>query len=348
MKYAINGRFVVRKLTGQERFATELLRELDKICEKDEFVLVVPEYAETLPDYKNIKIVKYGKVKSHFWEQINLYHYCKKHHLVSVNLTSTCPLLDSGIVCCHDAAIYEIHDLLTQNLYGKLGTVWKKWMVEAVKRTKYPIITVSHYSKARLSELMKVPESRFHVISNAWQHYNRVVEDDSIFGKLPEGYRRGEYFMALSSLSPQKNFVWVKEVAKRNPGKKFIIVGKAEGFTKLGAEDLQESNLHFTGYLSDGEIKSLMKGCRAFIHPAVYEGFGIPPIEALSCGAELIVSTAACLPEVYGKSAHYIDPHNYDVDLDELLREPVAPACEVLDRYSWAEEAKKLLALLRE
>lgn len=124
MKYAINGRFVVRKLTGQERFATELLRELDKICEKDEFVLVVPEYAETLPDYKNIKIVKYGKVKSHFWEQISLYHYCKKHHLVSVNLTSTCPLLDSGIVCCHDAAAYEIRELLTQNLYGRLSYIW--------------------------------------------------------------------------------------------------------------------------------------------------------------------------------------------------------------------------------
>ena len=150
MKYAINGRFVVRKLTGQERFATELLRELDKICEKDEFVMVVPEYAETLPDYKNIKIVKYGKVKSHFWEQISLYRYCKKHHLVSVNLTSTCPLLDSGIVCCHDAAPYEIHDLLTQNLYGKLSQVWHMWMIDAVKRSKYPIIRVSHYSKARL------------------------------------------------------------------------------------------------------------------------------------------------------------------------------------------------------
>ncbi len=56
--------------------------------------------------------------------------------------------------------------------------------------------------------------------------------------------------MALSSLSPQKNFVWVKEVAKRNPNKKFLIVGRAEGFTKLGADDLQESNLHFTGYLT--------------------------------------------------------------------------------------------------
>mgnify|MGYP001097549509 FL=1 len=55
-RYAFNGRFVVRKLTGQERFASELLRELDKVCDKGEFVLVVPEYAESLPDYKNIEI----------------------------------------------------------------------------------------------------------------------------------------------------------------------------------------------------------------------------------------------------------------------------------------------------
>ena len=62
----------------------------------------------------------------------------------------------------------------------------------------------------------------------------------------------------------------------------------------------------------------------------------------------MIDSTAACLPEVYGKSAHYIDPHNYDVDLDELLKEPIAPASEVVNKYSWAREAEKLLKLLRE
>ena len=56
----------------------------------------------------------------------------------------------------------------------------------------------------------------------------------------------------------------------------------------------------------------------------------------------MIDSTAACLPEVYGNSAHYIDPHYYDVDLDELLNEPIAPASEVLNKYSWAREAEKL------
>jgi glycosyltransferase involved in cell wall biosynthesis len=65
---------------------------------------------------------------------------------------------------------------------------------------------------------------------------------------------------------------------------------------------LKTSNIHFTGYLTDGEIKALMQNCRAFIHPAIYEGFGIPPLEAMSCGADLIISTATCLPEIYEKS----------------------------------------------
>ena len=91
-----------------------------------------------------------------------------------------------------------------------------------------------------------------------------------------------------------------------------------------------------------------MQHCRAFIHPAIYEGFGIPPLEALSCGADIIVSTATCLPEIYKNSAHYIDPYNYDVDLDNLLKQPVESRESVLERFDWSVEAKKLLSLLRE
>ena len=99
-------------------------------------------------------------------------------------------------------------------------------------------------------------------------------------------------------MSPQKNFIWIKEIAKRNPHLLFVVTGKAEGFTKLDADDLKTDNLLFTGYLTDGEVKSLMQHCRAFIYPAIYVGFGIPPLEAMSCGAEVIASTATCLPEI--------------------------------------------------
>ena len=344
MKYAFNGRVLTKAQTGQERFASELLKHLDKICNKGEFVVVTSKHAHNIPHYKNIEVAQTGTLKREAWEQFCLGPWLSKHKLKCVNLTTTFAIGHCDVVCIHDASIYEIGSQFMH--YGFFGTIWKRILCNIAARKAERILTVSNYSKDRLTAILGIPEKKITVISNAWQHFNRVEKDDTIFERLPYAKDK-EFFFAMSSLSPQKNFVWIMEVAKRNPHLQFIITGKAEGFTHLGAEDLKTENLHFTGYIKDDEIKSLMLHCRAFIHPAIYEGFGIPPLEALSCGAELILSPATCLPEIYGKSAHYIDPYNYNVKLDELLKEPIAPASEVLDRFSWEEEAKKLLMLLR-
>ena len=82
-----------------------------------------------------------------------------------------------------------------------------------------------------------------------------------------------------------------------------------------------------------------MKHCKLFLHPAVFEGFGIPPLEALSLGAPIALARASCLPELYGDTARYFDPNDYDVDLDALLAQPVAPPAEVLAKYSWDKTA---------
>ncbi len=341
--FAINGRYLVRKQTGQERFASEIVAELDKIVEKDIFVVVVPEYAsEHLPCYQNISIVRYGKVKGSFWEQINFFYYIKKNHLISVNLTTTCPFVSPDVVCIHDAAYYEITKLLTRNIYGKMSTIWHKILAYGAAKWAKKIITVSNYSKMRLSKILNISEDRFVIIRNAWQHYNRIVPDETIFYMLPPKIVRHKFFLALSSLSPQKNFVWVKEVAKRNPDKQFIICGNSKGASNLSEKDFYNNNIFFTGYINDEQVKALMLNCRAFIHPALYEGFGIPPLEALSCGAQLILSTATCLPEIYGAAAHYIDPNNYEYDLDEILKTPVADPSTVLKKFCWEAEAKKL------
>ena len=347
-KYAFNGRFLTKKLTGQERYASELISHLDKICEKREFCVVTSERALYLPKYENIEIVQTGRLKREAWEQFCLGPWLRKHKMKCVNLTTTFPFGHCEVVCIHDASIFEIGKMFMHSIYGFLGTLWKMLLCKIAAKKSEKIITVSYYSKNKLNSILGIPKEKIEVVSNAWQHYEEVVRDDSIFERIPENVKKGEYFFSMSSLSPQKNFIWIMEVAKRNPEIQFVITGKAEGFTKLGVDNLKTKNLHFTGYLTDGEIKALMSECRAFIHPAIYEGFGIPPIEALSCGAELIVSTATCLPEIYGKSVHYIDPYDYEVDLNKLLSEPVAPASEVLDKYNWAREAEKLLSILRE
>lgn len=95
-------------------------------------------------------------------------------------------------------------------------------------------------------------------------------------------------------------------------------------------------------------MKALMKNCKAFIHPAKYEGFGITPMEAMSVGAPIIISNAACLPEIYGNSAHYIDPDVSDVDLNFILSEKVEPSENVLDNYSWRKSAENFANAIRE
>lgn len=347
MKYAFNGRFLTKKMTGQERFAYELISHLDKICERGEFCVVTSELAENLPQWENVEIIQTGRLKREAWEQFCLGPYLRRNHLKCVNLTTTFPLLHADVVCLHDAMIFEIGRMCMNSAYGFFGLLWKRLLFRIAKCTSSKILTVSEYSKSQLNAILGIPLNKIFVIYNAWQHYAKVIRDDSIFERIPHNIKKRDYFFSMSSLTPQKNFVWIMEVAKRNPELQFVVTGKAEGFTKLGADKLKMKNIHFTGYLTDAEIKALMYECKAFIHPAIYEGFGIPPIEALSCGAELIVSTATCLPEIYGKSAHYIDPYNYDVDLNKLLSEPVAPASEVLDRFSWEREARKLYEILK-
>ena len=91
---------------------------------------------------------------------------------------------------------------------------------------------------------------------------------------------------------------------------------------------------------SDAENAALMKHCKLFLHPAVFEGFGIPPLEALALGAPVALANATCLPELYGDTARYFDPYDYDVDLDALAAQPVAAPDEVLKKYSWDKTAE--------
>ena len=345
MKYAFNGRFLTKKITGQERFAIELITHLDKICEKGEFCVVTSKLAKDLPRFKNIDIVQVGTLKREAWEQFCLGPYLDKHQLKSVNLTTTFPLWHSDVVCLHDVSVFEIGKMFMHSAYGFFGTIWKSFLCRIAAKRADEILTVSEYSRNKLNKILEIPLEKIHVVYNAWQHINRVDADDKVMQRFD--LKKGSFFFSLSSLSPQKNFIWIKEVAKRNPNLLFVVTGKAEGFTKLGFDDLKTDNIIFTGYLTDGEIKALYENCRAFIHPAIYEGFGIPPLEAMACGAPVIVSTATCLPEIYQDAAHYIDPYDYNVDLDKLLSQPVASPESVLERFDWSKEAEKLLEILR-
>ena len=149
------------------------------------------------------------------------------------------------------------------------------------------------------------------------------------------------YYFAASSIMPQKNFKYIIEVAKRNKDDVFAIAGKKIGLTDLDGCDNIPNNVIFLGYVTDGEMKSLMSNCKAFIHPALYEGFAITPLEAISCGAKVLVSNSSCLPEIYAGYAALIDPYDYDVDLNKVLDEYKYDGTALLQKFTWKNLAYK-------
>lgn len=339
---AINGIFYTQKATGVHRFARELMNELDKIVSPGMVEIIVPEYTTNLPEFINLKIVKTGNKKSIMWEQIDFVKYIYKNKMESISLCNTLSLLKPGIICIHDAA-YKVHPEYFTTLHGKLSCIWHKIHYRLAAFTNKDILTVSYFSKYQIIDAYKINPDRIHVIGNGWQHMNDIGYDDKILDKMK--LEKNKYFFTLGNISKNKNTKWVYEIAKRYPEYTFVISGRKAKVSNEKYDDL--NNIINLGYISDEEIKSLMNNCRAFIFPSIHEGFGIPPMEALSQNAKIIISNTTCLPEIYKDSAYYIDPYDTSVDLDKLLSEEVSEPIKVLRRYSWKNSSKILYDIIK-
>jgi glycosyltransferase involved in cell wall biosynthesis len=226
-------------------------------------------------------------------------------------------------------------------------------MEVACKKYKYIsqhakiICTVSEYSKKQISSFYHVPAERIHVIYSGSIFMKNTKPDNSIFNTFPI-LNKSPFYFTLGSLSKRKNIKWIFEHAQLFPDELFVITGKSllSGLpTELDKIKCQK-NILLTGYLSDGQVKALMTRCKAFIFPSYFEGFGMPPLEALSCGAKIIISNKTSLPEIYGQTACYIDPYKPDVNLDELLLNASNSPEQLFEKYSSGRAAEKLYNLI--
>ncbi|MBQ6350672.1 MAG: glycosyltransferase family 4 protein [Methanobrevibacter sp.] len=349
MTYTINGKFLSERITGMQRYAIEIVKELDKISKKGELQIIVPKCASDIPDFQNISVVRYGKFKGIPWEQISLPFYLYSHGIDRcLNLLSIVPfLMPKGIIVAHGVN-YKVNPQFFNTFRDKLSRLWHisnyKWYFTFTKK----IVTVSFFSQSEIMRVYHVPENRITIASNAWQHMNDIVPSVDTLDRF-NYLKPDEYYYSLSSVNDNKNFKWIIQVAIRNPKSQFAIAGGRSLVEYLQRNGITKpDNVYFLGYVSDEDNKTLMTHCRAFLFPTFYEGFGIPPMEAMSCGAAAIVSDTPTMHEVYEDTVHYIDPHNYDVDLDKLINEPVAPADKVLKKYSWKKSAKDLYARILE
>lgn len=338
-KVVFNGLFLTQRVTGIQRFGREILRELDILAEGRGWEVLVPENSELEINFRNLKIVRYGKTKGFLWEQWSYPMYLLHSDSYGVNLCNVLPILRMcGIIVIHDIS-YKVNPTFFTGCRGKLSALWHRLQYWLTKHSKMRVICVSNFTKNEIMRVYRIPESRLSVIYNGWQHMQRVREDIRILD-ITDKAVAGQYFFSLATLAKNKNFAWILQVAHQYPDETFLVAGGGDFKKKYKAIP---DNVEFLGYVTDGEAKALMHYCKAFLFPTIYEGFGIPPLEAVASGADqIVVSDTPCMHEIYGEYANYVS-----------IEEPCLPkinikAAGILEKYSWEKSARRFFEILTE
>ena len=340
----INGKFIGKPGTGLERFAVETIRALDSQIAPEGWMLLVPSRADvsSLPPLANIRVIRYGLASGILWEQICLPFFAWVHHARILNLCNTAPLLRPGYVCVHDI-FYKTraHDFCG-SARGMLSMLWHRLQYAWCAKFATGIMTVSEHSRHEISQCYGVEEGKIAVLGNGWEHMKVIESDRSVFKRVPD-VAKGPYFLVLGSHAPNKNLKWVWKSAQDHPDVTYVVAGCA---LESSRQDQPPSlaNLIFTGRVSDGEMKALMEGCQALVFPSLEEGFGIPPLEALSLNRPVIAAKSSCLPEIYGSSVHWFDPmaDSGTNDPREILKTDICSPSDVLAANTWEATARKL------
>ncbi|RFZ75975.1 glycosyltransferase family 1 protein [Lacrimispora amygdalina] len=196
------------------------------------------------------------------------------------------------------------------------------------------IITISEFSKQEIIKYLGIPSEKIAVVPCAVDHsiYNNIIDLDELTVIKKKFNIDQDYFLYLGTLEPRKNIEKLIDayaaLHKRDTLiPKLVIAGKNgwnydNVYKKVSDYKINE-NVIFTGYIEAEEAVTLLKGALAFVFPSIYEGFGMPPLEAMACGVPIITSNVSSLPEVVQDAGYLIDPFSAE-DLSEAMFEIIS------------------------
>lgn len=264
------------------------------------------------------------------------------------------------VVTVHDLSYFYYPDeFLKKDLY-----TLKEWTKYSVKNAR-KIITVSKTTKKDVMKFYNVPEKKIEVIYNGYEKSSQPKADQLLAEELMKNLelKRNKYILYVGTLQPRKNLpVLINAFArfsKTHTDYKLVLVGKKgwlydEIFESIRILKLEDKVIT-PGYLPDEEVKELYKNAVCFVLPSLYEGFGIPVLEAMSHGCPVISSFSSSLPEIGGDACLYFDPKNSDDLFDDIIRlteneslrdDFIKKGYERIKQFSWKKCAEETLKVI--
>ncbi len=320
MRIAIDIRPLTVSSTGTGTYAFNLIKEIARIDRENEYWLcahrdITRSFKEELSGNSNLHLQIDHYPWGILWQQLCLPSLLKK--LKIDLLHSTLLTLPFSVPC---PSVVTIHDLVFR-MFPQKHTLANRtvtnFSVANSVRISQRIIANSENTKKDLMKTLGVPEEKIEVTLLAAESIYRPYGNSQVLAKIREKHSQGEKFLlSVGTLEPRKNFFRLIQAFRgfreriSGPPKLLIVGRKGWSYGKVlrAASKLGlERDVIFTGYLPSQEMPLLYNACEFFVYPSLYEGFGLPPLEAMACGKAVISSGNSSLPEVVGEAGILVD-----------------------------------------
>lgn len=341
-KIYINARFLTQRLTGVQRFAIEISKEL-KALYGPRIVFVAPNGLVHRDIGKELEVVSIGRFSGYFWEQIELPLFLSRQQRpLLLNLCNMAPV-------CYSNKIITIHDLAYEDMPGnfnwKFRTVYRFLMPILVRSAK-KVLTVSNFSKDRLRHhYPSLSEPQIEIIPNG---------AEKMLPKPPRPSTEQPFILSVASSSLRKNLdlmilAFNKFNQRNQEAYKLLLVGDKDRVFERQRALKFSSGIVALGRVSDQELHRLYSTASVFLNLSLYEGFGLPILEALSHNTPTVCSDIKVHREIFDGAVYFANPHDTSAIADSLSlaaknqngsrKERID---EILQNYTWKKSAKKL------
>lgn len=365
MLIGIDGHTIGGRYGGNESYVVNLVRALPDACGGDELIVYVtrPEAVTIVRDLhpalrpvRMLAVPPVARIPLTFpwrlWrDRVDVVH-------VQYFQPPVCP-------CRVVSAVHDIAFERFPQTFSPTQRLYMRTLIPLLARRADAVLTVSLYSKDDICERYGIPAERVHAIPVSHDPaYRPVVDGDRLVATRKRHSLPERFVLFVSRLDPRKNLTGLLEAMSRlgpHYGDVGLVVVGKKGLGYLAAVERMrelglEPRVHFTGYVPIEEIVDLYNLADVFVYPSFFEGFGMPPLEAMACGAPVVASNVTSIPEVVGDAGLLIDPGDSDavadairrvLDDEELAAELRAKGLARAAEFSWERTARETYRVYR-
>ncbi|HEY6660002.1 MAG TPA: glycosyltransferase family 1 protein [Pyrinomonadaceae bacterium] len=369
LRIAIDAHAVGTKLGGNESYAINLIEALAQIDSVNNYTIYVTtreardRFHQRWPNFKVRSTLPHTPL---IRIPLTLSAELRKHPVDVLHVQFTAPPF------CPCPVVVSIHDLSFEHLpqtFNRRSRTQLRLTVRHSARRATRILSLSEHTRRDIIETYGIEEERIKAIPLAAPKHFAPVEDNRELQRVRHNYGiDGDYILSVGSIQPRKNLARLIKAYASLRGDysadklpKLVLAGKCAWLYDETLRALEESGVKkavvLTGYVPEADLPALYTGALCFVYPSYFEGFGLPPLEAMKCGAPVIVGNRTSLPEVVGDAALAVDPFDIDaiataikllMNDSELREELSVKGQQRAAAFDWQETARRTLMVYEE